>query len=162
VQIAPPSREDIVSYQNIRETLEQKCGQINGARSDVDLVPIRYVNMGYSQEELFGFYRACKIGLVTPLRDGMNLVAKEYIAAQDPEDPGVLVLSMFAGAAQQMQDALMVNPYSPDDLAHNIAIALDMPLEERKARYEKLIVTVREDNVLRWTDNFISDMKALG
>lgn len=162
IQIAPPSREDIGSYQKIRETLEQKCGQINGARSDVDQVPIRYVNKGYSQEELYGFYRAAKIGLVTPLRDGMNLVAKEYIAAQDPEDPGVLVLSMFAGAAQQMQDALLVNPYSPDDLAHNIAIALDMPLEERKARYEKLIVTVREDNVLRWTDNFISDMKALG
>jgi trehalose 6-phosphate synthase len=162
IQIAPPSREDIGSYQKIREILEQKCGQINGARSDVDLVPIRYVNKGYKQEELFGFYRASKIGLVTPLRDGMNLVAKEYVAAQDPEDPGVLVLSLFAGAAQQMQDALLVNPHSPDDVAHNIRLALDMPLEERKARYEKLITTVREENVLRWTDNFIRDMKALG
>ncbi len=162
IQIAPPSREDIGSYQNIREILEQKCGQINGARSDVDLVPIRYVNKGYNQEELFGFYRASKIGLVTPLRDGMNLVAKEYVAAQDPEDPGVLILSQFAGAAQQMQDALLVNPHSPDDLAHNIRIALDMPLAERKERYEKLIVTVREENVLRWTENFISDMEQLG
>ncbi len=162
IQIAPPSREDIVSYQNIRELLEQKCGQINGARSDIDLVPIRYVNKGYKQEELFGFYRASKIGLVTPLRDGMNLVAKEYVAAQDPQDPGVLVLSRFAGAAQQMQDALLVNPHSPDDLAHNIRLALDMPLAERKARYDKLITTVREENVLRWTDNFINDMKALG
>ncbi len=162
IQIAPPSREDIGSYQNIREILEQKCGQINGARSDVDLVPIRYVNKGYTQEELFGFYRAAKIGLVTPLRDGMNLVAKEYVAAQDPEDPGVLVLSRFAGAAQQMQDALLVNPHSPDDLAHNIRLALDMTLEERKERWEKLIVTVREDNVLRWTENFIGDMEKLG
>ncbi len=162
IQIAPPSREDIGSYQKIREELEQKCGQINGARSDVDLVPIRYVNKGYSQEELFGFYRASKIGLVTPLRDGMNLVAKEYVAAQDPEDPGVLVLSRFAGAAQQMQDALLVNPHSPDDLAHNIRLALDMPLEERKDRYNKLIGTVREDNVLRWTQDFIGDMELLG
>ncbi len=161
IQIAPPSREDIGSYQNIREILEQKCGQINGARSDVDLVPIRYVNKGYKQEELFGFYRASKIGLVTPLRDGMNLVAKEYVAAQDPDDPGVLVLSQFAGAAQQMQDALLVNPHSPDDLAHHIRLALDMPLKERKARYDKLIETVREENVLRWTDNFMTDMKAL-
>jgi len=159
IQIAPPSRGDIKSYQHIRETLEQKTGQINGARSEVDIVPIRYVNRGYSQEELFGFYRACKIGLVTPLRDGMNLVAKEYVAAQDPDDPGVLILSRFAGAAQQLTDALLVNPHSPDDLAHHIRVALDMSREERKARWEKLIVTVREDNVQRWTDNFVSDLK---
>jgi len=161
IQIAPPSREDIGSYQDIRATLEQKTGQINGARSEVDLVPIRYVNKGYPQSELFGFYRASKIGLVTPLRDGMNLVAKEYIAAQDPEDPGVLILSRFAGAAQQLQDALLVNPHSPDDVAHNIHLALDMPIEERKERWEKLIVTVRDDNVLRWTENFISDLTAI-
>ncbi len=162
IQIAPPSREDIDSYQDIRATLEQKTGQINGARSDVDMGPIRYVNRGYNQEELVGFYRASKIGLVTPLRDGMNLVAKEYIAAQDPEDPGVLILSRFAGAAQQMdcdgEGALLINPYSADDLAHNIGLALDMPLAERKARYEKLIVTVRDENVHRWTEHFISDL----
>ena len=166
IQIAPPSREDVQSYQDIRAQLEQKTGQINGARSEVDLVPIRYVNKGHSQEELFGFYRASKIGLVTPLRDGMNLVAKEYIAAQDPEDPGVLILSRFAGAAQQLdcdgEGALMINPHSADDIAHNIRIALDMPLAERKARYEKQIVTVREDNVQRWTENFVGDLDALG
>ncbi|WP_324827562.1 alpha,alpha-trehalose-phosphate synthase (UDP-forming) [Qipengyuania zhejiangensis] len=160
VQIAPPSREDVESYQNIRALLEQKAGQINGARSEVDLVPVRYVNRGYSHAELFGFFRASKIGLVTPLRDGMNLVAKEYIAAQDPEDPGVLILSRFAGAAAQMQDAVLVNPHSPDDLAHAIRIALDMPLEERKARYEKLVVSVREDNVQDWTANFLRDLAA--
>ena len=88
VQIAPPSREDVESYQDIRRVLEGKTGQINGARSDVDIVPIRYVNKGFSRAELFGFYRASKIGLVTPLRDGMNLVAKEYVAAQDPDEPG--------------------------------------------------------------------------
>ncbi|ANU08224.1 alpha,alpha-trehalose-phosphate synthase (UDP-forming) [Paraurantiacibacter namhicola] len=161
IQIAPPSREDIGSYQHIRATLEQKTGQINGARSEVDLVPIRYVNKGHSQEELFGFYRAAKIGLVTPLRDGMNLVAKEYVAAQDPEDPGVLILSRFAGAAEQMQDALLINPHSRDDIAHAINKALDMPLEERKARYESLIKTVRDDNVIDWTENFIGDLEAV-
>src|SRR3546814_16090498 len=96
VQIAPPSREDVRSYQQIRATLEQKTGQFNGAHSDVDLVPIRYVNRGFDRAELFGFYRAAKIGLVTPIRDGMNLVAKEYVAAQAPDDPGVLILSRFA------------------------------------------------------------------
>lgn len=158
IQIAPPSREDVDSYQTIRATLEQKAGQINGARSEVDLVPVRYVNRGYSHAELYGFFRASKIGLVTPLRDGMNLVAKEYIAAQDPEDPGVLILSRFAGAADQMKDALLVNPHSPDDLSHAIRTALDMPLEERKARYDKLIATVRDDNVQDWTARILSDL----
>ena len=158
IQIAPPSREDVDSYQAIRAELEQKCGRINGARSEVDMVPIRYVNRGYSHEELFGFFRAAKIGLVTPLRDGMNLVAKEYIAAQDPEVPGVLILSRFAGAAAQMPDAVLVNPHSPDDIAHAIQTALDMTLEERKARYQKLIATVRDDNVQDWTANFLRDL----
>ena len=160
IQIAPPSREDVGSYQAIREELEQKCGQINGARSEVDMVPIRYVNRGYSHEELFGFFRAAKIGLVTPLRDGMNLVAKEYVAAQDPEDPGVLILSRFAGAAAQLQDAVLVNPHSPDDIAHAIQTALDMPLEERKRRYEAMVTTVREDNVQAWTADFLNDLSA--
>jgi trehalose 6-phosphate synthase len=158
IQIAPPSREDVGSYQEIRAVLEQKCGQINGARSEVDMVPIRYVNRGYSHAELFGFFRGAKIGLVTPLRDGMNLVAKEYVAAQDPEDPGVLILSRFAGAAAQLKDAVLVNPHSPDDIAHAIRIALDMPLAERKRRYEKMIATVRDDNVQNWTRNFLHDL----
>ena len=165
IQIAPPSRENVESYQHIRGVLEQKTGQINGARSEVDLVPIRYVNRGHSQEELFGFYRGAKIGLVTPLRDGMNLVAKEYVAAQDPDDPGVLILSRFAGAAPQLdcdgEGALMINPHSADDIAHNIRLALDMPLEERKARWERMIGTVREDNVHWWTENFVGDLAAI-
>ena len=158
IQIAPPSREDIENYQKIRALLEQKTGQINGARSEVDMVPIRYVNKGYSAAELFGFYRASKIGLVTPLRDGMNLVAKEYVAAQDPEDPGVLVLSRFAGAAQQLTEALLVNPFSPDDVAHSIRLAMEMPLEERKQRWEALNRSVREENVTRWTEKFTRDV----
>lgn len=162
IQIAPPSREDVDSYQQIRSELEQKTGQINGERSEVDLVPIRYVNRGYSHAELFGFFRAAKIGLVTPLRDGMNLVAKEYVAAQDPNDPGVLILSEFAGAAHQLgcdgKGAVLVNPHSPDDLNRAIALALDMPLKERKSRYETMIGTVRDDNVRSWTSQFCDDL----
>ncbi|MDJ0979006.1 MAG: trehalose-6-phosphate synthase [Erythrobacter sp.] len=162
IQIAPPSREDVESYQQIRALLEQKCGQINGARSEVDIVPIRYVNRGYSHAELFGFFRAAKIGLVTPLRDGMNLVAKEYVAAQDPQDPGVLILSDFAGAARQLEadgtGALLVNPHSPDAMASAIATALDMPLEERQARYQAMIGTVRDDNVQAWTAEFCKQL----
>lgn len=166
IQIAPPSREDVQSYQDIRHTLEQKTGQLNGAYSEVDLLPIRYVNRGYSHAELYGFYRACKIGLVTPLRDGMNLVAKEYVAAQDPEDPGVLILSRFAGAAEQLgledKGAVLVNPYSPDDLSHAIRIALDMPLDERKARYQAMIATVRDENIQWWTKAFCDDLAQAG
>ena len=167
IQIAPPSREDVQSYQQIRLMLEQKSAQINGARSEVDLVPIRYVNRGYSHAELFGFYRACKIGLVTPLRDGMNLVAKEYVAAQHPKDPGVLILSRFAGAALQLgigedEGAVLVNPHSPDDLSHAIRVALEMPLDERKARYQAMIGTIRDDNVKVWAREFCEDLAACG
>ncbi|HKX79793.1 MAG TPA: trehalose-6-phosphate synthase [Novosphingobium sp.] len=160
IQIAPPSRGDIVSYQDIRTLLEQKCGQINGARSEVDIVPIRYVNKGHSTAELYGFYSACKIALVTPLRDGMNLVAKEYVAAQDPDDPGVLILSQFAGAAVQLKDALLVNPHSPDDLAHHIGLALEMSREERVRRWRSLIETVKNDNVLKWREDFLTALLA--
>ena len=161
IQIAPPSREDVESYKDIRELLEQKTGQINGARSEVDIVPIRYVNRGHSLAELFGFYRAAKIGLVTPLRDGMNLVAKEYVAAQDPDDPGVLILSRFAGAALQLSEAVLVNPHSPDDVAHAIGTALDMPRKERIRRWEAMIDTVRKDDVHSWTANFTEDLSTL-
>jgi trehalose 6-phosphate synthase len=160
IQIAPPSREDLQSYQQIRALLEQKTGQINGARSRIDMVPIRYVNQGHSAAELYGIYRACKIGLVTPLRDGMNLVAKEYVAAQDPENPGVLVLSRFAGAAQQLSDSLLVNPHSPDDIASGIREALEMPLEERTQRWRAMHECVRDENVQRWSADFTRDLAA--
>ena len=162
IQIAPPSREGLESYQQIREELEQKTGQINGAHSRIDLVPIRYVNEGHSMAELYGIYRASKIGFVTPLRDGMNLVAKEYVAAQDPEDPGVLILSQFAGAAQQLDEAVMVNPHSPDDIARAIRTALDMPLDERKRRWEKLHASVRHEDIAKWTQNFVTDLENAG
>lgn len=156
LQIAPPSREDVASYQQIREDLERKTGHINGAHADVAFVPIRYVNRGYPRTQLAGFYRAADIGLITPLRDGMNLVAKEYVAAQDPEDPGVLILSQFAGAAQQLTDALLVNPHSIEHVSEAIQRALEMPLAERRQRHEKLLASVRDEDVLRWRDDFVA------
>ncbi|MDP8913642.1 MAG: trehalose-6-phosphate synthase, partial [Pseudomonadota bacterium] len=108
LQIAPPSRGEVHTYEIIREDLDELSGRINGEFAEVDWVPIRYVNQGYAREDLAGFYRAAEMALVTPLRDGMNLVAKEYVAAQDPDNPGVLILSRFAGAALQMKDAILI------------------------------------------------------
>ncbi|WP_066552438.1 alpha,alpha-trehalose-phosphate synthase (UDP-forming) [Croceicoccus bisphenolivorans] len=155
VQIAPPSRGEVEQYRNVREKLNEMAGRINGAFAEVDWTPIRYVNRGYSRDELAALYRAAKVGLVTPLRDGMNLVAKEYVAAQDPEDPGVLVLSRFAGAAAQMQEALLVNPYAPEEVADAIHTALTMPLAERKRRHNILLEGVRSEDVHWWRERFV-------
>lgn len=154
LQIAPPSRGAVQSYRDIRATLDALSGRINGAFADVDWVPLRYVNQGFPREILAGIYRAARVGLVTPLRDGMNLVAKEYVAAQDPEDPGVLILSRFAGAAEQMEQALLVNPYSADDLADAIEQALAMPREERIARWRPMFENVRCEDVIWWRKRF--------
>lgn len=155
LQIAPPSRGDVASYQQIRADLNSLSGGINGEFASIDWVPVRYVNKGYAREELFGIYRASRVGLVTPLRDGMNLVAKEYVAAQDPEDPGVLVLSRFAGASVQLDSALIINPHSSEDMADAIARALTMPLEERKERHAAMLKSVVEEDVRWWSKKFI-------
>jgi trehalose 6-phosphate synthase len=160
LQIAPPSRETVNSYRRIRETLEQLSGRINGAHADIDWVPIRYVNQGYSREVLAGVYRAAQIGLVTPLRDGMNLVAKEYVAAQDPDDPGVLILSRFAGAAEQFGDALVINPLSAEEMSDAIAQALVMPREERVARGRKMMDSVEQQDVFWWRQRFVDALIA--
>ncbi|KTT71096.1 alpha,alpha-trehalose-phosphate synthase (UDP-forming) [Sphingomonas endophytica] len=159
LQVAPPSRVSVESYQRIRQSLEGLSGRINGAYADVDWVPIRYVNQGYPRDQLSGIYRAAKIGLVTPLRDGMNLVAKEYVAAQDPEDPGVLVLSRFAGAAEQMTDALLVNPYSAEEVSDALYQALRMPRQERVRRWEKLMAGVQEQDVTWWAETFLQALE---
>jgi trehalose 6-phosphate synthase len=154
LQIAPPSRGEVGSYQHIRAQLESLSGRINGAYADIDWVPIRYVNQGFPRPVLAGIYRAARVGLVTPLRDGMNLVAKEYVAAQDPEDPGVLILSRFAGAALQMQEAVLVNPYSAEELSDAIAMALAMPKAERLRRWRILMDSVEQEDVLWWRKRF--------
>ncbi|TFI57068.1 trehalose-6-phosphate synthase [Sphingomonas parva] len=150
LQIAPPSRATVESYRRIRATLDGLSGRINGAYADVDWVPLRYVNRGYPREVLAGFYRAARIGLVTPLRDGMNLVAKEYVAAQDPDDPGVLILSRFAGAAAQLSDAVLVNPYSAEELSDAIGRALSMRRAERIRRWRALMAVVEREDVIWW------------
>jgi trehalose 6-phosphate synthase len=155
LQIAPPSRGEVHTYETIRERLDELSGRINGGFAAVDWVPIRYVNQGYPREELAGFYRACQMALITPLRDGMNLVAKEYVAAQDPADPGVLILSRFAGAAAQLGEALLVNPYSKDEISDAIRLAIDMPLEERQRRWEALHASIRDQDVVWWRRNFV-------
>jgi trehalose 6-phosphate synthase len=162
LQIAPPSRGEVHTYEHIREHLDELSGRINGEFAEVDWVPIRYVNQGYPREELAGFYRAAEIGLVTPLRDGMNLVAKEYVAAQDPENPGVLILSRFAGAALQLKEALLVNPYSKDEISDAIAKALDMPKSERIRRWRAMMDNVSNEDVLWWRKSFVSALQGDG
>ncbi|GGI80868.1 trehalose-6-phosphate synthase [Polymorphobacter multimanifer] len=158
LQIAPPSRATVESYQIIRAQLDSLSGRINGAFADVDWVPLRYVNQSYPRAALAGIYRAARIGLVTPLRDGMNLVAKEFVAAQDPEDPGVLILSRFAGAAEQLDSALLINPYSPDDIADAIDKALAMSREERVARWRPMFENVRDESVIWWRRCFTDSL----
>ena len=161
LQIAPPSRGTVESYQRIRSGLEGLAGRINGAHAGLDWVPIRYVNQGYSREVLAGVYRASRVGLVTPLRDGMNLVAKEYVAAQDPDDPGVLILSRFAGAAEQMQDALLVNPHSAEEISDALRQALSMPLDERIRRWENLMADVEQRDVVWWLERYTEALRQI-
>ena len=130
MQIAPPSRGDIQTYREIRRELEAEAGRINGRFAEVDWMPLRYLNRSFARNVLMPLYAEARIGLVTPLRDGMNLVAKEYVAAQDPDDPGVLVLSQFAGAARELDAALIVNPYDEA----GIAAALDRGLVDAAGR----------------------------
>jgi len=155
LQIAPPSRSDVTSYAEIRRELEEKAGHINGQFSDVDWVAIRYLNRSYSRRALAGFFRISRIGLVTPLRDGMNLVAKEYVAAQNAVDPGVLVLSAFAGAAQELDGALIVNPYDADGVAEAMHTGLAMPMGERRERWQQMFAEVKSNNISAWRDAFL-------
>jgi trehalose 6-phosphate synthase len=160
LQIAPLSRDEVEAYQDLRSRLDGLIGRINGAYAEMDFTPIRYVNKSYRRDELAGIYRAAKVGLVTPLRDGMNLVAKEYVASQDPEDPGVLILSRFAGAARQMSQALIVNPNSPEEISDALSRALAMDLPERKRRWEALFDNVQRKDVTAWRDDFVGALTA--
>jgi trehalose 6-phosphate synthase len=160
MQIAPPSRSDVPEYIEIRRKLEMAAGHINGRFAEFDWVPIRYLNKSFNRRTLSGFLRSSRIGLVTPLRDGMNLVAKEYVAAQDPADPGVLVLSRFAGAARQMEGALIVNPYDVEAVAEALQFAFDMPLEERQGRWRVMMDQLRERDVDAWRDDFVETLTA--
>lgn len=159
VQIASPSREDVSAYTDILRELESLCGAINGNYGDLEWMPVRYLHRTVARSRLPGLYRAARVALVTPLRDGMNLVAKEFIVAQDPQDPGVLVLSRFAGAAEQLPEALLVNPYDTEATATAIHLALQMPLEERRTRHRAMLETCRQYDVHWWCDSFLSALR---
>jgi trehalose 6-phosphate synthase len=160
IQIAPPTRADMDTYRDIRLQLEAESGRINGRYAELDWTPIRYIHRQYERPVLAALFRASHVGFVTPLRDGMNLVAKEYVAAQDPDDPGVLVLSQFAGAAQELNGALIVNPLDISGMADALATALAMPLKERQVRHAEMFTQLRENNVSVWRDNFMRDLQA--
>ena len=160
LQITPKSRSEVPEYEAMQSMVAEQAGRVNGALGTVDWVPIRYVNRSVGRHILAGLYRLGKVGLVTPLRDGMNLVAKEYVAAQDPEDPGVLVLSRFAGAARELKQALLVNPYDIEGTANAIARALSMPLEERQERWRTMIDQLLEHDVSSWCGVFLDDLTA--
>ncbi len=160
LQIAPPSRSDVPEYRQIRAELDGLAGDINGRFAEFDCAPVRYIKKQFAQETLFGFYRQSAVGLVTPLRDGMNLVAKEFIASQDPDDPGVLVLSRFAGAAHELSAALIVNPYDAAGVSKAIHKALSLPLAERRARHAELMEVLRTDDIHAWRENFLAALSA--
>jgi trehalose 6-phosphate synthase len=156
LQITPKSRAEVPEYADIGRTVSTIVGQINGRHGEADWTPIRYVNRSYSRASLAGLFRSAHVALVTPLRDGMNLVAKEYVAAQDPQDPGVLVLSRFAGAAAELDGALIVNPHDVEAVAEAIGAALEMPLEERKERHARMFGHLITNDVDRWAELFLS------
>ena len=159
LQIATPSRGAIEAYGNLQSELARLVGDVNGRHGEVDWTPIRYLNKGFSQTVLAGLYRTAQVGVVTPLHDGMNLVAKEYVAAQNPADPGVLVLSKFAGAANELDTALLVNPNDIDGMARTIAAALAMPLTERRMRWEAMMEKLRAGTIQRWFGDFVDALQ---
>jgi trehalose 6-phosphate synthase len=159
VQVSVPTRSDVPEYGELRSRVEALVGRINGAYGEADWVPVRYLYRSYDQETLARLYRDAAVGLVTPLRDGMNLVAKEFVAAQDPEDPGVLLLSKFAGAAEHLTLALLTNPYHPDGLASDLDRALRMPREERVTRNSALRTIVWRDTAAAWSQRFLDTLR---
>jgi trehalose 6-phosphate synthase len=159
LQIAPPTREDVQSYADIREELERLSGAINGRFADFNWTPIRYIHRSVARDKLAALFRSSQVGFVTPLRDGMNLVAKEFVAAQEPDDPGVLVLSQFAGAAEEMAEALIVNPYDVDAMAESLHRALVMPIEERRERQAALLARIRRQDARAWLTSFLAALE---
>lgn len=158
VQITPRSRSQIQEYADIERRVGEAAGRINGTYGEVSWTPIRYVNRAYSRSALAGLYRSARVALVTPLRDGMNLVAKEYVSAQDPENPGVLILSRFAGAAAECKAAVLVNPHDPEAVGFAIAEALSMPLGERRQRHDALFQGLLINDIESWGEHFLSSL----
>ena len=161
LQIAPLSRADVRAYAEIRRDLEQTTGRTNGRFAETDWTPIRYLNRNFPHDVLMGFMRSALVGIVTPVRDGMNLVAQEFVAAQDPADPGVLILSTLAGAARELTSAVMVNPYDTRGMAHAIQQAFNMPLAERRDRHQAMLEILRRNSIAAWHSSFVSTLEAV-
>jgi trehalose 6-phosphate synthase/phosphatase len=157
VQISAPSRTKVYAYQEMRERIEQMVGHINGRFGGRGCIPIDYRYEGHPQEDLVAYYRAAELALVTPLRDGMNLVAKEYVSSRIDEE-GALVLSQFAGAVQELGDAVVVNPYDPETMAERIYEAIVMPADEKKRRMRRMRETVRRNDIYWWLEQFLRSM----
>lgn len=160
LQIALPCRQQIAAYHNLHNELAMRVSEINGRHGEIDWMPIRYLNKGFPQAKLAGLYRCAAVGLVTPLHDGMNLVAKEYVAAQDPADPGMLILSEFAGSARQLDAALLVNPHDVDAIARRIRQALSMSTQERRERWNAMMAVIERSSVQRWCSDFVKALAA--
>ena len=156
LQIAAESRTDVAAYRDLRQAMEREAGHLNSAFADPDWTPLRLIARAVPRDTVAGYMRQAQVGLVTPLRDGMNLVAKEYVAAQDPQDPGVLVLSRFAGAAEQLTSALLVNPYDADEMADRIAEALEMGLPERQERWQHSWDAIKDGSAMGWGRSFVA------
>jgi trehalose 6-phosphate synthase len=162
VQVSVPSRADVPEYTELRRVVENLVGRINGRFGEADWVPVRYLFRSYDHRVLAELYRAAAVAVVTPLRDGMNLVAKEFVAAQTPDDPGVLVLSRFAGAAVELGDAVLTNPFHIDGLAADLDRALRMPLDERRARHNRMREIVHGTSPATWAERFLADLERTG
>ena len=158
LQVAARSREDQHAYQRLRRELDRIVGETNGKYAEFDWTPLRYLTRPVKRETLAGFFRIARIGMITPLRDGMNLVAKEYVAAQDPADPGVLILSRLAGAADEMTAALLVNPFDTDEMADAMHRALKMGLEERRDRWQALNTIINQNDAEQFCSVFMSHL----
>ncbi|MCK4767959.1 MAG: trehalose-6-phosphate synthase, partial [Desulfobacula sp.] len=156
IQLVVPSRREITAYADLKLKIEQLVGEINGKFSTDDWLPVQYMFRNLGRNELIALYRACDIGFITPLKDGMNLVAKEYCACNINEK-GVLILSEFAGAAQQFyQDAILVNPHDIEGTAKAIYRAFNMPLEEKNQRMRNLREKIKNKDVFWWVNSFLN------
>ena len=158
LQVTPKSRSEIPEYGDMSDDVNRLVSEVNGQFGEAAWTPIRYVNRSYPREALAGVFRLAAAALVTPLRDGMNLVAKEYVASQDPADPGVLLLSQFAGAAAELDAALIVNPHETEGMAQALRTALTMPLEERQARFTSMFERISRQDIDRWAETFLAKL----
>ncbi|MGH7772782.1 MAG: alpha,alpha-trehalose-phosphate synthase (UDP-forming) [Candidatus Binatia bacterium] len=157
IQIAVPSRTRVEEYRTLRREIDETIGRITGRFSKRNWIPLRYLYRAFAIEDLVAYYLAADLALITPLRDGMNLVAKEYVASRIQED-GSLILSEFAGAAATLSDAILVNPYDIEGLADAIRFALSMSKDEKHSRMQRLRYAVKDKDVYWWCASFLKSL----